>query len=289
MKKAIIFGSNGQDGYYLTGLLEQQDVDVIGITKSGGNYQADLKNYDEITELIKISQPDYIFHLAARSTTSHSALFENHDTIVTGATNVLESVRSYAPQCRVFLSGSGLQFVNNGLPIKETDPFEARSAYCVARIHSVYAARYYRSLGLKVYIGYFFNHDSPRRQEKHVSQMIASAVKRIAKGSEEIIKIGNYNVRKEWGYAGDIVKGIWTLVNQNMVFEAIIGTGTAYSIKDWLELCFSLIGKDWKKHVQLSDDFIPEYNILVSDPSLINSLGWKPEHDFYQLAEKMVF
>lgn len=285
--KAIILGVNGQDGYYLKVLLESLKVEVIGVGKMG-SYATDLTSFNEVSNLIKSTSPDYIFHLAARSTTSHAALFENHDTIITGATNILEAVRLFRPQCKVFLSGSGLQFVNRDLPIKETDPFDAGSAYCVARIHSVYAARYYRSLGIKVYVGYFFNHDSPRRPEKHVSQMIASAVRRIADGSSEIIKIGNYDVRKEWGFAGDIVQGIWTLINQDKHFEAIIGTGEAYSIKEWLEVCFMLINKNWQSFVEVSNDFTPEYQILVSDPSLINSLGWRPQHNFEDLAKMMV-
>src|SRR5258706_5661682 len=135
--------------------------------------------------MIAFRQPKYIFHLAANSTTSHYALFDNHIAISTGTINILEAVKQVSPDTKVFLSGSGLQFVNKNIPIKETDEFEASSAYSVARIHSVYAARYYRSLGIKVYVGYFFNHESPRRTERHISKMIAEAVKRIAKGSTE--------------------------------------------------------------------------------------------------------
>ena len=178
--KAIIFGANGQDGYYLNKLLHKQGIVVIGISRKGDFLKLDISNYEEVSIFIKEEQPDYVFHLAANSTTRHDALFENHQTIVTGTLNILESVKQFSPHTKVFISGSGLQFFNDGNPIKETDPFAANDAYSVSRIQSVYAARYYKSLGIKVYVGYFFNHDSPLRSERHVTKMISETVKRIA-------------------------------------------------------------------------------------------------------------
>jgi GDPmannose 4,6-dehydratase len=285
---AIIFGANGQDGYYLTHLLQQQGCTVIGVSRSGKNVATNITSYDEVAALIKNTLPQYIFHLAANSTTRHDALFENHATISTGTLNILEAAKRYSPLSKIFISGSGLQFVNNNQPIKETDAFEARDAYSVSRIHSVYAARYYRRLGLKVYVGYFFNHDSPRRTERHMAKKISAAAKRTANNDDEKLEIGDIAVVKEWTYAGDIVKGIWTLVQQEMVFEANISSGLGYSIKEWLELCFGLVGKSWKDHVLLKEGFTPEYSRLVSDPSVIFSLGWKPEVSLKQLAEMMV-
>lgn len=284
---AIIFGANGQDGYYLNDLLQQQSCSVIGVSRSGGFF-VDITKYEEVSELIKNETPDYIFHLAANSTTRHDALFENHATISTGTLNILEAVKNFSPSSRVFISGSGLQFKNENRPIKETDEFEARDAYSVSRIHSAYAARYYRSFGLNVYIGYFFNHDSPRRTERHMAKKIAAAAKRIAEGSTEKLEIGDISVIKEWTYAGDVVKGIWTLVNQENVHEANIASGKGYSIEHWLNTCFSLIGKDWRQYVLLKDNFKAEYVQLVSEPQLIFSLGWKPEVSFEQLAEMMM-
>ena len=186
--KAIIIGANGQDGFYLNQLLQQEGVIVVSISRSGNFRKVDLSNYDECAHLVKIERPDFIFHLAANSTTNHSALFENHQTIATATLNILEAVKNNSPLTKVFISGSGLQFKNNGVPIRETDSFHANDAYAVSRIQSVYAARYFRSLGLKVYVGYFFNHDSPLRTERHVNQKIAMAVKRIANGSKEMIE-----------------------------------------------------------------------------------------------------
>ncbi|PQJ10422.1 epimerase [Flavipsychrobacter stenotrophus] len=285
---ALIFGANGQDGYYLDGLLRAKGIEVVGVSRSGNWAHGDVSNFADVEALVRTHTPDYIFHLAANSTTRHDVLFENHATISTGAFNVLEAVRQHAPACKVFLSGSGLQFKNVGLPIKETDEFEASSPYSVSRIQSVYAARYYRSLGVRAYVGYFFNHESPRRPERHMSKKIACAALRIGNGSTEQIEIGDITVKKEWAFAGDIVAGIWALVQQDNIFEATIGSGLAYSIEDWLVACFAIAGKRWQDHVTIKSGFKAEYDTLVSDPSTLISLGWKPEVSFSSLAKMMM-
>lgn len=284
--KAIIFGAGGQDGQYLSALLEQKGYEVTGIGTNDS--RADITNLDSVRSLVKAKQPVFIFHLAANSTTKHEALFVNHAVISTGTLNILEAVKDFSPATKVFISGSGLQFKNEGNPIKETDPFEARDAYSVSRIQSVYAARYYRSLGLKTYVGYFFNHDSPLRTERHMTKKIAEAAKRIGAGSDEKLPVGDLDAVKEYTFAGDIVKGIWTLVNQEQVTEANISSGKGYPIRDWLDLCFAHIGKNWKDHVTDVPGFKPAYDRLVSDPSRILSLGWKPEVDITQLAQLMM-
>lgn len=286
--KAIILGANGQDGYYLSQLLSSEGIELINISRSGDFLRVDISDWDEVSGLVQLHRPDYIFHLAARSTTQHFAWEENHHTISTGALYLLEAVRLFSAGTKVFLSGSGLQFKNEGRPIKESDPFEATSIYAVNRIHTVYAARYYRKFGLKIYIGYFFNHDSPMRSDKHISRKITDAVKRIAGGQDEKIRIGDMSVRKEWGYAGDIVRAIWTLIQQDSVFEATIGTGMAYSIEDWIRVCFEYVGLDPAAHVEEENGFTPEYKILVSDPATLFSLGWRPEVSFKELAKMMM-
>ena len=267
-------------------LLQKLEYTVIGISRNGSN--TDLTNFESVGELVKNNTPDYIFHLAANSTTRHDALFENHATISTGTFNILEAVKIYSPKTKVFISGSGLQFVNTEKPIKESDNFEARDPYSVSRIQSVYAARYYRKLGLQVYVGYFFNHDSPRRTERHMAKKISEAVKRISNGSDEKLEIGDIGVIKEWTFAGDIVEGILTLVLQDNIYEANISSGLGYSIEQWLNVCFECVGKKWQDHVILKNDFSPEYKILVSDPSIITSLGWSPKVSLNEMAKMMM-
>ncbi len=288
--KALIFGINGQDGYYLTELLRLNKFEIVGVSPFEDNWiKGDVGDFKLVEALIKSHQPNHIFHFAANSTTHHSALFDNHNAISTGTINILESVKLHCSTAKVFLSGSAMQFKNEGVPIDEKTPFQASSPYSVARIQSVYAGRYYRdTFGLQVYVGYFFNHDSPISTEQHVNQKIVKAVKRIAAGSKEKLELGNVDVQKEFNYAGDVVEAIWILVNQDKVFEAIIGNGKAYSIRDWLEYCFKKIKNNWLDFVEIKQGFIPEYTILISNPELIKSIGWQPRIDFYQLSDLML-
>lgn len=286
--KAIIFGANGQDGFYLSQLLMDKNIEVIEISRGGNMLRIDITDYAAIKQLIQQEQPTYIFHLAANSTTRHDALFENHATIATGTLNILEAIKTQSPHTKVFISGSGLQFVNNNQPIKETDEFEARDAYSIARIQSAYAARYYRSLGIKTYVGYFFNHDSPRRTKRHVAQMIAADVLAIANGENHMIEIGDPTVKKEWTYAGDVVKAIITLVEQETIFEATLGSGVGYSIQDYIEACFKFVGKDWQPHLSIKSGFKSEYRQLISNPATIHHLGWQPTVNFEQLVTMML-
>lgn len=286
--KSIIFGANGQDGFYLSALLKSMGHVVTGVSRSGDFLKTDIAGFTDVAELVKGIKPDFIFHLAADSTTRHESMFYNHEVISTGTLNILEAVRLHSPSSKVFISGSGLQFENKGLPVKETDPFEARDPYSVSRIQSVYAARYFRRLGVRAYAGYFFNHDSPRRSERHMAQKVVAAAKRIAAGSGEKLEIGDLSTEKEWTFAGDVVKAIWTLVGQESVFESNLGSGLGYSIADWCETVFSSLGMNYRDHVIQKDTFKAEYSRLVSDPALIHSLGFRPEVGFHELAKMMI-
>ncbi|MGF7079850.1 GDP-mannose 4,6-dehydratase [Mucilaginibacter sp. UYCu711] len=287
--KALIFGSNGQDGKFLSNLLQKQKIEVIGVSRSNATVIGNVADNEFVSSIVKLHKPEYIFHFAANSTTRHAALFENHEAISTGTINVLEAAKLYSPQSKIFLSGSAMQFENKSLPIDEKTPFEASSAYSVSRIHSVYAGRYYRStFGLPVYVGYFFNHDSQLRSVAHVNQKIAHAVNQVALGKSEKLELGNIDVKKEFNYAGDVVDAVWKLVNQNDIFEAVIGSGEAFSIKQWAKYCFEKINKDYQKYVTISANFTPEYSTLVSNPALIKSIGWEPKVNFYQLADIMM-
>lgn len=285
---AIIFGSGGQDGFYLEQLLQEKGYTITGIGKKRSAGDVDIADHASVSGLIKKLVPDIMFHLAANSSARHEFILENHSTISTGTLNILEAVKQYSPHTKVFISGSALQFRNDDTPINESCPFEANDAYSLSRIHSVLTARYYRSLGIKTYVGYFFNHDSPLRSERHMTKKIAEAAKRIAAGRDEKLEIGDLEAVKEYSFAGDIVNAIWTLVNQEAVHEAVIGSGEGHSITEWLEECFSMVDINWKDHVVPNTNFVSGYKRLVSDPSLIRSLGWKPATGFKQLAQMMM-
>lgn len=279
-RSAIITGSNGQDGWYLQELLKREGVDVTCVPSASG---IDFTDRIAVNSLIAGTQPDFIFHLAAKSTINHSAFRENHDLIATGTLNLLESVYQYAPQCRVFLAGSAYQFANTGEPIKETDPWDTTSVYCAARGYSNLLARAYRAMGVDVYFGYLFHHDSPRRGEGHLSQKIAHAARTKTK-----IEVGDLRVVKEWTHAADTVEAMWALVNQERVWEANIGTGIGYSIEDFAEACFAAAGLDYCNYITTKLGYEAPYRRMTCDPTRIYRTGWKPRHGLEYLAEAMV-
>ena len=286
--KALIFGISGQDGFYLSSLLKEKGIEVIGSSRTQG-IKGDIGDLFFVEYLIKAYSPDYIFHLAADSSTKHQNLFQNHNSISTGTINILESCRIYSPESRIFLAGSAMQFKNDGSPISESTPFSASSPYSLARIHATYAGRYYRDFfGMKIFTGFLFNHDSPLRSESHINQKIVKTAQRIKAGEKLKLEIGSTEVRKEFNFAGDIVEAIWTLVNQDKITECVIGSGTSYSIREWIESCFSIVELEWKDHVILLDKFVPEYQNLVSSPDLIRSIGWDPQISFENLSQRMM-
>jgi GDPmannose 4,6-dehydratase len=286
--KALVFGAGGQDGAYLIEALRARGIEATGYSRSGPWATLDVAERAAVDAVVAATRPDYVFHLAARSTTRHEALWDNHAAISTGCLNVLEAVRAHAPAARVFIAGSGVQFRNTGAPLDEETPFEASSAYAVARIQSVYAARYFRALGLKTYVGYLFHHESPRRGAGHLSAVIAQAARRIAGGSGETLELGDPSVVKEWTFAGDAMEAIVTLTSQDDVTEAVIGTGEGHSVEEWLELCFARVGLVWRDHVRLKPGFKAEYPRLVSRPTRLLSLGWRPRVGFAELAAMMM-
>lgn len=289
MPKALIFGINGQDGFYLEKLLTENRIEVTGVSRSDGAWlKGDVSDAGYVKNLIQAQKPDYIFHLAANSKTSHDLLAEHQATIVDGTINILETAYQHLPSAKIFITGSGLQFQNTGLPAKETTPFEASDAYSLARIQSVYAARYYRTKGIKAFVGYLFHHDSPFRTADHLNKKIVDAAIAVAAGKETLLSIGDINVEKEFGFAGDIAKGIFHLMGQENFYEACIGTGRSYTIEKWLELCFTTVGKRWQEHVTINEGYKATFSKMVSDSSLLQSTGWKPLVSIQELADMML-
>jgi GDPmannose 4,6-dehydratase len=286
----IVFGASGQDGRYLCDLLRNRGAEPIGVARSSGPWmRGDVRDGAFVDDLIRTANPTHVFHLAANSTTEHGALFENHETISTGTLAILEAVRRHAPTARVFITGSGVQFANVGAPIRETDAFEAASAYAVARIQSVYAARYYRSLGVHAYVGYLFHHDSPLRRGHHVSKLVIEGLRRIQRGETNVLSVADPSVHREWVFAGDVVRGMLALVEQDATFEATIGSGIARPIHDWIRVCANELQLDDRTFsVVTDDDFDPAFRILVSDPGTMRTLNWEVSLSLEELAAMMV-
>ncbi len=287
MGKAVIFGVGGQDGQYLSRLCTEAGYEVIGSSRQHGHCKGDVGDRQFVDAIIAEHRPELIFHLAARSSTRQDAIFENHRTISGGTWNVLQAAWDHCPRARVFITGSGLQFLNVGDPIHEQDPFDAASAYAVERIHSVHAARYFRDRGLATYVGYLFHHESPLRGPEHVSMKILDGARRIAAGELDCLELGDTTVAKEWTFAGDVAAGILTLIQQDEVFEAVIGSGQAHSIRDWARLCFAEHGLDWREHVREIEGYRAEYPILVCDPRSMGQMGWEASLGIEDLCRMM--
>ena len=139
-----------------------------------------------------------------------------------------------------------------------------------------------------MYVGYLFNHDSALRTENHVNQKIIRSVKRILNNEQNVLELGNIDIKKEFNFADDIVKAIWLFINQEKINEIILSSGIVNSIKDWVKLCFEECDLNWEEHVIISKSFKSEYNILYGDSNTIRALGWEPSHDIKDLARLML-
>lgn len=287
-RRVAIFGATGQDGPYLAAACRRRGASVFGYARRT-NPACDVSDFQAVESVMRKHRPDFVFQLAAESRTAHEALFDNHAAIAGGAVNVLEAAWRHVPEARVLLAGSGVQFRNEGRPIHETDPFDAGSPYAAARIYATYLARYYRACkGLKTFVAYLFHHESPARGERHTSMMIARAAARAESRGFTPLKLGDVSVEKEWAFAGDIAEAMVCLALQDEVVECVVGTGEGHSIAEWLEACYGRVGLDWRAHVQLRPGFRAEYPRLVSNPSTLRGLGWRPEVDFQTLVGMML-
>ncbi len=290
MKRPIlIFGGGGQDGFFLRDFLKASGSDVEAYDYYQSQFPSiDVGDFTAVSQIIKEKKPGMIFNLAARSTTKHEALLDNQNAIVNGTVSILEAVDRFAPDCKVFLASSGLVFQNNGKPICEDDPLALDSAYALTRAEALLSARYFRQRGRKVFVGFLFNHESPLRPPASVVRQVVADVVRVSRGSLEKIKLGNANVVKEWTWAGDTVQAMITLINQDEIFEANIGSGVGYSIREFATECSQIFGLELNDHIEEMTGFVPQYPSLISDPSRIKSLGWKPHVGLNELARKMV-
>lgn len=289
-KTVIIFGGGGQDGFFLKKLLLPLGYQVIVFTHKGGKAgpPLDVSNFDNVEIVIKKYRPEIIFHLAARSSTRHKFILENHKAILNGTLCILEAVDRHIPNSKVFIASSGLIFKNEGKPINENNELVTDTAYTLARVEALHVARYYRTRGRKVYVGFLFNHESPMRPTNSVVRKVTKGVVDIYFGLKESISIGNASVIKEWMWAGDAVSAILSFVNQNDIFEVCIGDGIGKSVHDYALACGEVLGISIEEYLIDTPNYEAEYSILVSDSKKISSIGWAPEFNMKNLAKKMI-
>lgn len=311
MKTAMITGITGQDGSYLAELLLEKGYRVVGLKRRTSticteriNAVYDHKNfvlrYFELNDtgcmwrLLKEYKPDEIYNLAAQShvRVSFEVPESTTDTIVMGTLRLLEAVRHVVPNARFYQASSSEMFGDNPEnPQDESTALSPASPYACAKVFAHHLVRNYReSYGLHASSGILFNHESPRRGETFVTRKITMAAARIKLGRQDKLYLGNLDAQRDWGFAGDYVKMMWLMLQQDAPDDYVVATGETHSVKEFLEVVFNHAGLDIEKYVEQDERlFRPhEVPLLLGDARKAqDKLGWEPEVRFKELAIMM--
>ncbi len=309
-KNALITGITGQDGSYLAELLLEEGYRVFGLDLEVSEHrtacishilddieliQGDMLDGDSLAKAMKASQPREVYNLAAMSFVpdhkEQPLLMGELNAL--GVTRVLEAVRAAGPKVRFFQAGSSEMFGNvTQSPQNESTPFYPRNPYGAAKAYGHYMTRYYReSLGVFACSGILFNHESPRRSANFVTRKVTRAAAAIKLGIEEKIELGDLSSRRDWGFAGDYVKAMWLMLQQDAPDDYVIATGEQHTVRDLCETAFQHAGLDWKDHVIVSPSLVrsAEKGRLVGDPARAGEkLGWTHRTSFEELIKMMV-
>lgn len=333
MKKALITGVTGQDGSYLAELLLDKGYEVHGIVRrsstfnrqridhlrAGGTaredfqlHYGDLGDAESLARVLSDTRPDEVYNLAAQSHVGISFSQPTYTGDVTGlgAARLLEAVRRIVPEARYYQASSSELFGKVvETPQRESTPFHPRSPYAVAKLYAFWATVNYReAYGLFGVNGILFNHESPRRGENFVTRKITQAVAEIVAGRKDFVALGNLDARRDWGYAGDFVRAMWLMLQQETPEDCVIGTGETHSVREFAQLSFreagielewegeaeGEIGKDAKTgaiRVRVDPEYYrpSEVDLLLADPGRARTvLGWVPEVRFEDLVTMMV-
>jgi len=294
-RTVVVFGSGGQDGFFLAGIYRARGFRVVGVSRTRRHERVfdesctgDVNDWQFVDQLLSRVNPSIILQLAAISKMDHALMVANTNAIFLGLKNVLDWVYRNKSRAKIFFPGSALQFHNVGLPISEESPFQGGSPYSVCRIAGTFLARYYRQLGVRIYIGYLFNHESRYRTSDHLAGYIISGVRSIVEGKAKQLEIGDLNVEKEWTHAIDTCHAIALLVEQDELEEAVIGSGVVHSVRDFAKLCFERVGLDYRSYVISSENYFPRYKRMLANPERIFSLGWRPKIEFDELVDDLI-
>jgi GDPmannose 4,6-dehydratase len=316
-KKALITGITGQDGYHLAELLHDKNYKVFGAIRGQYNpkrprleqeqpflqlIEADITDPSSLVRAMEVSRPDEVYNLAAVSHVGYSFKNPHLTAQVTGigVLNMLEAIRitGGGKSTRFYQASTsemfgGLDYNRPGKGYDENALFHPRSPYGVAKLYGHWITKNYReSYGMHASCGILFNHEGPHRGIEFVTRKISNAVARIHLGKQDYIELGNLDSKRDWGYAGDYVEGMWQMLQQDKPDDYVLATGEAHSIKDFLELAFKQVGIDnWKPYVKHNTDFLrpAEVDILLGNPEKAERvLGWKRRVDFPGLVKMMV-
>jgi GDPmannose 4,6-dehydratase len=310
MPTALITGVTGQDGSYLAEFLLEQGYNVIGMVRRSSTVtferishyqdditilQGDLHDQSSLVDVMEQHHPDEVYNLAAQSfvPTSWSQPVLTGEVTALGVTRMLEAIRLVNPKTRFYQASSSEMFGKvREVPQRESTPFYPRSPYGVAKVYGHWITVNYReSYNLFATSGILFNHESPRRGLEFVTRKITYGVARIKFGLTKELRLGNLESRRDWGYAGDYVKAMWQMLQQNEPGDFVIGTGQTHSVREFCEIAFGHVGLDYRDYVVQDPRFYrpAEVDLLVSDPSKANNqLGWCPSMNFEELIHTMV-
>jgi GDPmannose 4,6-dehydratase len=310
MPTALITGIVGQDGSYLAELLLSKGYRVVGMDRSVSlvSYeriehiqdeieivQADLLDQSSLVELMEVYRPDEVYNFAAISFVPLSwkqPVLTSQITAL-GVTRLLEAIRLVNPETRFYQASSSELFGKaREVPQNENTPFYPRSPYGVAKLYAHWMAVNYReSYGMFTTSGILYNHESPRRGLQFVTRKITNGVARIKLGMMDELRLGNLEAQRDWGYAGDYVRAMWLMLQQDQPGDYVIGTGRTHSVREFCDAAFSAMGMNYQDHVVVDERFYRpvEPLQLVSDPSKAKrELGWEPEVGFDELVRMMV-
>ncbi len=309
-KTALITGLTGQDGSYLAELLLEQGYKVYGMVRrtSTINFeriahiqddieivQGDLLDESSLSELLKAIQPDEVYNLAAQSfvQTSFQQAVLTGDTTALGVTRMLNAVRNTNPEIRFYQASSSEMFGKvMEVPQTEATPFYPRSPYGVAKVYGHWITVNYReSYNMHASSGILFNHESPRRGLEFVTRKITNHVARIKLGLIDELRLGDLHPQRDWGFAGDYVKAMWLMLQQDTADDYVISTGETHSVEEFCELAFGHVDLNWQDHVVQDPAFMrpAEVDLLIGDATKAKTvLGWEPTTTFPQLVTSMV-
>jgi GDPmannose 4,6-dehydratase len=310
MPTALITGVNGQDGSYLAEFLLEKGYHVVGMVRRSSTVtferiehiqneidiiQGDLHDQSSLVACLEQFEPDEVYNLAAQSfvATSWSQAVLTGEVTALGVTRMLEAIRSVNPKTRFYQASSSEMFGKVvEWPQKETTPFYPRSPYGVAKVYGHWITVNYReSYNMFTVSGILFNHESPRRGLEFVTRKISHGVACINAGMSKELRLGNLEARRDWGFAGEYVRAMWMMLQEETPDDYVVGTGETHSVREFVELAFQYVGLDYHDYVVQDPHFLrpSEVDQLISNPAKVNQkLGWKSKVDFKSLVEMMV-
>lgn len=311
-KKALIIGISGQDGAYLTKFLLDKGYEIWGTSRDAqispftnlhrlglrDRVQVtsmSLNDFRSVIQVLSKIAPDEIYNLAGQTSVglSFDQPVETFESITLGTLNLLEALRFLQMETKLFNASSSECFGNtNGEAATETTPFRPRSPYAVAKAAAFWqTANYREAYGLFTSSGILFNHESPLRPARFVTQKIVAAACRIALGDQDELALGNIDIQRDWGWAPDYVESMWMILQQKQPEDFVISTGKTNSLKVFIHLVFSHLGLDWQNHVRFKSEYFRPTDILISrsNPSKAKEkLGWQSSHSIKDIANMMV-